>query len=288
MNSNWPHPTWMPKSKNEPDSQPSSASSSKSFAAQQAKKSSRPGRHETERERNRNWPHPAPPVVPEQPAPARAQPVPTPAPARIPVPNLAAPNPLQVQICPLLCQGAYELVDYDLRVPLDYARKYLSPTPENPRPSTYLTMNDLRQPACYPTRTVLYVTAPLVYPPNHPTPGQWMITVQHSAGAPHVTVRDVLNTMYEAFHSPPDPNAWKSVEQYDPALRDVVVKAWKKRCSKRALRLNTSVDEQRNKGLMCMDWFGPKTYFGGLSLVNDGGQSGYEIWDFVVYEPTLD
>ncbi len=225
--------------------------------------------------------------VASAPAPVTA-PAPAVAPPVLAIPNLAAPNLLQVQICPLLCRGAYELVDYDLRVPLDYARKYLSPTPGNPRPSSYLTMNDLRQPACYPPRTVLYVTAPLVYPPNHPMPGQWMITVLHSAGAPHVTVRDVLNTMYVTFHVPPDPNAWKSDEQRDPALREVVVKAYKKRCSKRALRLNTSAEEQKNKGIMCLDWLGSKSYFGGLSLVNDGGQSGYEIWDFDVYEPTFD
>lgn len=202
-----------------------------------------------------------------------------------PITNLAAPNPFQVQICPLLCRGAYELVDYDLRVPLDYARKYLAPTTGNPRPSTYLTMNDLRQPACYPPRQVLYVTAPLLYPPNHPMPGQWMITVQFSAGAPHVTVRDVLNTMYETFHTPPDQKAWQSVDQRDPALREAIVKAYKKRCSKRAMKLNTSSEEQRKKGLMCLDWCGSNTYFGGLSLVNDGGQSGYEIWEFDAYDP---
>lgn len=194
-------------------------------------------------------------------------------PPAVQVPNLRTPEILQ--ICPLLRRGVDDLVDCDLRVPLDYARRYLRSSPGIPRPSCYLSVSDLRQPACYPFRSVLYVTALFVYPPHLPLPGPCIIPVSNSAALPYVTVRDVLNALYEAFHTPPNSNAWLRVGQCDPALREVIMKAQRRRCRKRAVKLNTSLEMQKNLGVVCLDWFGPKSYFGGLSLVNDGG---YKIW----------
>ena len=100
---------------------------------------------------------------------------------------------------------------------------------------------------------------------------------------PYVTVRDVLNSLYEAFHTAPDVNAWLSVGQRDPALREGIVKAQRRRCKKRAMKLNTSVEAQKKEGVVRLDWFGLKTYFGGLSLVDDGD---YEIHNLatIAYE----
>lgn len=195
-------------------------------------------------------------------------------------------------INPLLGRDAFELVIFDLRIPYDHARGY---GPEFAGPGEvlrYLTTYELQQPACHPPREVLYVNAPNVYHPQHPLPGKCLIRVSHSELARHVTVRDVLRSIYKAFNTPPDPKAWSSVDEQDPALRQTIIGAHKKRCSKRAKTLNTTTDEQKVKGLMCVDWLGPKTNFGGLKLgkklVNDGGRSNYELWDLIVREPLSD
>ncbi|KLO18804.1 hypothetical protein SCHPADRAFT_993254 [Schizopora paradoxa] len=269
MNTNWPHPSPIASPKFDFAVQPTS---NRIFGGM-LRRSQSDTRHDRKPPRPASAQRPTPTSTP--------LPVLAPAPITSPRPILRTPGVLQ--ICPLLRRGSSELVDYDLRVPHDYARKYLPSPPGIPQPSCYLSVYDLHQPACYPLRQVLYVTALLVYPPHLPPPGPWIVPVPHSRTMAYVTVRDVLNTLYEAFHASPDVNAWLSVGQCDPAMREYIIKAQRRRCKKRAMKLNTSVEAQKREGVVCLDWFGPKTYFGGLALVNDGD---YEIHSLstVVYE----
>lgn len=172
---------------------------------------------------------------------------------------LTTPCTFPAIIHPYLAKGSQVLVDFDVRMPVQFARRRRRGSNLSPLPP-----EDWLQPASQPPKQLLRI-----YLPEH---RDWRIYAQcsGSGGAQCVTVRDVLQAIYDMLAKPAHTQA--STMSADPQL----MKAFRRRCNKAArLRLAQENDALR-KGMVFADWLLSKNRFAGLSL--ERGTDGKDWW----------
>lgn len=157
-----------------------------------------------------------------------------------------------------LAAGSPGLVAFDLRLPHSYVRKsvkgFLTP----------LKHDDLREPACQPTRERMRL-----YVAGSP---DCTIEVRPRARS-YVTIEDILYALHHTLHKSVDRDRWTR-DKRDKNTASRVLTAYSRRC-KEAAKYGM-FDETNKGGLKKIDYLGQCHSFAGLNLAY--GQGDSEWW----------
>ncbi|THH09665.1 hypothetical protein EW145_g1853 [Phellinidium pouzarii] len=165
---------------------------------------------------------------------------------------------------PFLLKGSPSLIRFDLRLPYMCARKLVRGAHW-----THLNHDDLRQPACTPTRTRMRIYI-------HACP-EWIVKARTSS-RDFVTVGDVLEAVHGTFNHAIDDQQW-ACDSINPEHSGRVTRAFQRRLVKLESTKLVRLEDARRNGLFRVDYLGSQCHFSGLTLAYGGDNSEWWMMD---------